>query len=998
MAQPIDSSLRVMTDAKPHYSKSEITNWEKQYLHILSERYGWIMAEGPALKQVKLEGVFKVVQAIRILPEELASENFPSNEAISTRYHQPETGETMQSPLPCPLSYYAADHKHLVILGEPGSGKSLFIQALALSFSGNRWAKSTIDRIPLKFPVVIDLRVYDESKFIADFSSEIVAYIGQFDVTSTEKSKEIAKVLINKWIDEGEFAILLDGLDEIAIETRRIVVDRIAAFSNTPAGLKTHVIITSRLEGYGLTIIQNKTFGHCMICPFNSANEVLPFAISWLQKMKDLNEKEATEQSNRICNQFINGSLGNSLLCTPLLIRLALITWDAEAATTLNRTKLYQRYINHVVLHRGRKWGKKPKNLTPSLIEKILGEIAISLHTKKAKSTRDIIDLIEEQHINNNGEDILDYFRECLGLLIGYGVEQDESIGFFHTSFLDFFVANQLAPKILNGSASEYQINDLIRIFIFELISLKDHENPPYDSCPETMVYIPPGPFIMGAGDQISIKRIDYGYFVDISPITNRQYYVFFKETGHATPRHWVNNEPPEESLDHPVVYITWHDAYEYAKWARKKLITEEEWEKAARGIDGRDFPWGENFHSKFCNTQEAGINSTTKISKYPFSKSIYGCMDMSGNVLEWVLSSSQHYEDFKILKGGCFCYPKNLAKCGHRVNYHPSLTHNFFGFRTSLPLESPSDNKKTTNSSSIIAKTEAYIPNNLGGELEVLCNSILSSEAGSIKLTDNMRKILHPIIAEKASTLYQATRKKFSPPGMVYIPPGEFISGGDKDGHEELRVEKIEYPYFIDVNPVSIFQYFEFLKWLKSYDHRFCHPEEPKNKEHDPEMHTKQFNMHPDYFSSKEYNHFPIVNIDWWDAYAYANWARKELPSELEWEKASRGIDGRLYPYGDEFKPTFCNALDGGLGKTNGPGSFPNGISPFGCEDMSGNIWEWCRDKFSPNDQREDTIRVVKGGSFNSDREKARCAYRNGRLPFERFVSRGFRCIKRKK
>jgi formylglycine-generating enzyme required for sulfatase activity len=86
-----------------------------------------------------------------------------------------------------------------------------------------------------------------------------------------------------------------------------------------------------------------------------------------------------------------------------------------------------------------------------------------------------------------------------------------------------------------------------------------------------------------------------------------------------------------------------------------------------------------------------------------------------------------------------------------------------------------------------------------------------------------------------------------------------------------------------------------------------------------------------------------PVVFIGWNDARAYARWAGKKLPSEAQWEKAGRGIDSRWWAWGHEFLPGKCNSREYGLGRTSEIGIFHEGISPYGCYDMCGNVWEMC-------------------------------------------------------
>ena len=176
----------------------------------------------------------------------------------------------------------------------------------------------------------------------------------------------------------------------------------------------------------------------------------------------------------------------------------------------------------------------------------------------------------------------------------------------------------------------------------------------PVLAIPNGMVLIPKGPFLFGKDKQP--VNIDYDYYMDIYPVTNEKYKEFVSAYGYGILSYWTeegwkwrtdNNintpivweDSGRANPDHPVVGVSYYEAEAYASWAGKRLPTEKEWEKAARGTDGRMYPWGDEFDKKKCNSLESRINTRTPVTKYPEGISPYGCYDMSGNVWEWCAS-----------------------------------------------------------------------------------------------------------------------------------------------------------------------------------------------------------------------------------------------------------------------------------------------------------------------------------------------------------------------
>lgn len=239
-------------------------------------------------------------------------------------------------------------------------------------------------------------------------------------------------------------------------------------------------------------------------------------------------------------------------------------------------------------------------------------------------------------------------------------------------------------------------------------------------SPPEGMVYVPKGWFLMGStekdgrvGRSVGVAELPQhkvyaeAFFIDRYEVSEGEFRRFLEATGRMAPRIWTVEEYvamyPEPIDDHPMKGVSWYDADEYCKWVEKRLPTEAEWEKAARGTDGRQFPWGNepNLPSKLmANSQESGIWWTTPVVSFKQGASPYGVINMSGNVMEWTSSWYKPYpgstlqreafgEKFKILKGGAWGNPTvPLGRSAYRYAVAPQWDHPSHGFRCAKDAE----------------------------------------------------------------------------------------------------------------------------------------------------------------------------------------------------------------------------------------------------------------------------------------------------------------------
>ena len=195
------------------------------------------------------------------------------------------------------------------------------------------------------------------------------------------------------------------------------------------------------------------------------------------------------------------------------------------------------------------------------------------------------------------------------------------------------------------------------------------------------MILIPAGDFIYsGKGKFVDLPN----FWISRTPVTNSHYLPFVRASKRDLPEHWNGMLPSAELSDHPVDHVSWHDAKAYADWAAMDLPTEEEWEKAARGTDGRIYPWGNEWRDGYCNTFEMGIGATTPVGQYsPQGDSPYGCVDMAGNVWEWTASWHDDEKTQRVLRGGSWFLNQDNARTASRsYPFQPTVRNFDFGFR----------------------------------------------------------------------------------------------------------------------------------------------------------------------------------------------------------------------------------------------------------------------------------------------------------------------------
>ena len=230
------------------------------------------------------------------------------------------------------------------------------------------------------------------------------------------------------------------------------------------------------------------------------------------------------------------------------------------------------------------------------------------------------------------------------------------------------------------------------------------------------LVEIPEGSFTMGTYPT-GLRKTDPeepqrsvtldAYAIGKYHVTNSQYALFLKQTDYRFPLFW--NDERFNGQDAPVVGVSWHDTQNFFVWLNNltgadfRLPTEAEWEKAARGTDGREYPWGNQWEANKANTAESQLKRLTPVGSYPDGISPFGCYDMAGNAYDWC-SDWFHIDTYKysdpdnpmgaaegrrkVIRGGSWL-PRGefAARCANRASYEPTRAVHNVGFRIAVDV-----------------------------------------------------------------------------------------------------------------------------------------------------------------------------------------------------------------------------------------------------------------------------------------------------------------------
>jgi len=802
------------------------------YLKFLVEAYQYLDLRGMgisdrvALKLPLLE-MYVPLEARLHTPE---GETWARELLVAGRLPAKEESADMGGRLsrPVPVLDLLQDYDGLVLLGDPGAGKTTFLKVLALALSSGQGEALGLGG---RLPILLPLAAYANA--LADRDVSLDAFIARY-YEEERKIQVPLGALLERALGQGSALLLLDGLDEVRDTGRRhLVVDRLRDFysRHRKAGSGgNRFVLTSRIVGYREVRLAAEGLVEATLVDFDYG-EIKEFLGKWTASIEKAVGGETgvaqarAEEERRELLAAVEVNPGvRSLAANPLLLTILALMKRGGIALPDRRVELYKNYVETLLKH----WnlarslaGRSGREVDLVETMKVLEPLALWMHevspgvglVKEGELLRKLESLCagrgHADPARAAGEFLKDV-RDHSSLLLGRGEHQ---YGFIHLTFQEYLAAVALARKAREGTGAlvealashvgEAPWHEVVLLTIGHLGIIDQWEqaasevveglldrasSPPGDGAvwmgqavadagpgavsvvcrqkvaaallatmrasgrvepthraaagkvlaavgdprPKVMTVegmelctVPAGPFRMGSEEDdlegFKFERpahdcdLPYEYRIGRYPVTVSQFREYVKATGES-PQDPNSLRGPGNQ---PVVWVNWSEALAFCRWLEGHwlkegrlsegwsvtLPSEAEWEKAARGIDGRRYPWGSHFDRDRANTAETQIRGINAAGCFPTGASPFSCEEMSGNVWEWTRSADKAYpyvstdgredleasaQPFRVLRGGSWFYDAGFARCAFRNSYVPGFRYDYIGFRVAvLPFSS---------------------------------------------------------------------------------------------------------------------------------------------------------------------------------------------------------------------------------------------------------------------------------------------------------------------
>ncbi len=589
----------------------------------------------------------------------------------------------------------ASDRNHLSLLGDFGTGKTWFCRRPAYRLAG------ASGRIPILVALRDYSRAYDIEQVLTD------ALMNRFQVALGAGFRTLQRLN-----EEGRLALIFDGFDEM----ERRAADYRTALENfwqiaRLVSPRAKVILTCRTAFFRHRTEERETLepepGRMRVVRGEDVIDLKGkqgFEVAHLAEFDDEQVKEALRRRAPGTWEELFAQVKKLPNIDDLAHRPVLLEMIAESLPKITRTEelnlasLYEQYTEELLKHRG----EAAQPIAPQERRYFVEELAWEMQNagRLVVPSSEFRERVAE-HFRLKEDPQKAAFFERDARTQSYLVRDGAgNYRFAHKPMMEFFVAKRLAPMLARGEPPECALTNAIVSFVHYLLApVVKYER----RIEGEIVWVPGGPFIAGWEEQNSLRvaTVEKAFWIDRYPVTNEHFCRFLNEQGNRKEggEKWLDSTSSrikerggglvieEGYAKHPVVGVTWYGAAAYAKWTGKRLPTEEEWEKAARGIDGRRYPWGEEFSKERCNTREGEKGGTTAVGEYgEKGRSPYGCDDMAGNVWEWTATSAElpwaKGETGYVVRGGSWLYVQGIAACANRDFVRPQGRSGSVGFR----------------------------------------------------------------------------------------------------------------------------------------------------------------------------------------------------------------------------------------------------------------------------------------------------------------------------